>query len=139
MAKKQILQQGGDGTAVPTGMIGYLAISSSLTKTTAALATWEKVTGDFGTPAAGAYLLIATVESIQTTSLTQVGAIVNETSGSVTPVVAQVQGAASASATPRSSFVQYYTTNGTKTLYAWVRSDGATTSVTLILQLIRIA
>jgi hypothetical protein len=138
MAKKQILQQGGDGTAAPTGMIGYLAISSSLTKTTASSGTWEKVTGDFGTPAAGVYLMIATVDGTPATSLTLVGAIVNETSGSVTPVVAQVQGVASASAVPRSSFVQYYTTNGTKTLYAWVRSDGATTSVTLKLELIRI-
>jgi len=128
--------QGGDGTAVPAGMVGYTQISATISKT-ASVGGWEKVVADFGVPPAGNYLMILQIESTPVASLTGVGCIVNETAISVVPVVLQVSGVASAVMSPFCSNMTKYTTDGTKTLYGWVLSQGAYTTVSATLRLYR--
>jgi hypothetical protein len=71
MAKKQILQQGGDGTAVPAGMIGEQLYQSwsgvTVTTSGTTLATHSSV-------AAGVYLFVVEADGVKTTATRQTSA-----------------------------------------------------------------
>jgi len=125
-------------TAIPTNSIGGKIIDASLAKTTTSLGTWQVASGNFGTPPAGSYLMIMNSVGTQTAGLTGTGSIINESGSSVTPVVCQLNSVNGSAVDSVYGRVCYYTTDGTKTLYAWAQATGANTTVTTGLILVRL-
>ena len=73
-----------------------------------------------------------------TAGIAGTGSIINENGGSVTPVTCQLNAINSTANGTVLGRVCYYTTDGTKTLYAWVQSTGAFTAVETQLILVRL-
>lgn len=125
-------------TAIPTDSIGGKVIDSSLARTTTALGTWQVASGNFGTPPAGSYLMIMNSVGTAAAGLAGTGSIINENGSSVVPVVCQLNSINSTANDSVYGRVCYYTTDGTKTLYAWAQAVGANTTVTTNLILVRL-
>jgi len=132
------VQGSNTNTAIPTNSIGGKVIDASLAKTTTGLGTWQVASGNFGTPPAGSYLMIMNSVGTQTAGLTGTGSIINESGSSVTPVVCQLNSVNGSAVDTVYGRVCYYTTDGTKTLYAWAQVTGANTTVTTGLILVRL-
>jgi hypothetical protein len=141
MAKKQILQQAGDGTAIPAGMAwSVFANKVSLSKLNTGTGAWELCTGNFGTPPAGTYLLINETTSSGSTGAIGFGGVINSSNASVIPVILQANATASGTTIQGIGCnVIYWQTDGTKTLYAWVLSAGSVMTVNVTATIIRIA
>jgi hypothetical protein len=138
VSTKSILVQGGDGTAIPSNMVGGTQINSDITQAST-VATWVKAATDFGVPPAGNYLMILELSAPNVAGLTGISCVANETVGNVSPVVLNVSTSASAIIGTRVVNIIPYTTDGTKTLYLWVYSEGAVVNITGGLKLIRIS
>ena len=129
----------GTGAVIPTNSIGGKVIDAGLSKTTTVLSSWQVATGNFGTPPAGTYLVILKAEHTIAAGLTGFGAIINESNASVlTGIISQTNGTPSSGVASNTTSVNYYTTDGTKTLYAWVLSTGATTTISSVAILVRL-
>jgi len=127
---------------IPNEYLGARVIDSTLSRSTPSTGTWNLVSGSYGTPAKGTYLMILKVDGTNVSGLTSIGGIVNEsTSGPATALQCQMNITANSSAgtsSPNSGTTCYYATDGTKTLYAWVRADGNNTTVSARMMLIRL-
>jgi hypothetical protein len=126
------------GVAPAAGVLGNAFVNNSaISKLNTTTGTWEKAATDWGTPPAGTYFMCLQLTAAGATLANFAGAIVNETSGSVTPVLLQTQTICSGIDHGMPSGQRQWTTDGTKTLYLWVQSRGAAQTVTAALTLIR--
>jgi hypothetical protein len=142
MAKQAKRQLAGSGEALPAGVINNKTLESYLSRAVPTTGTWNVASGNFGTPPAGSYLMFLKISANNTAGLLAIGAIVNESGASVSGGVCQGNAAVNGGSGVDAAFftqMSYYTTDGTKTLFGWFRSDGATTTVGATLILVRIA
>ena len=117
-------------TAIPTDSIGGKVIDATASKTTTVTGTWQVASSNYGTPTAGSYIMVATIRSQGgLAGLTNSGFIINENGSSVTPVICQASTTSNNGDGVALSRMCYYTTDGTKTLYGWFRSDGANSTI----------
>jgi hypothetical protein len=142
MAKKQILQQGGDGTAVPTGMVGETkTVSFDFNTATAAVYSTSSVLS----LTAGYWNVMIVASHGAVSGLTVALAGISTDSGATTfsdlsistPNFCEVK-ADGSSFTPVVSVSQKKLTSGALSLYGKVRCTGANVRIQGYIEAIRI-
>jgi hypothetical protein len=101
--------------------------------------TYEVCTGDFGTPPAGDYLIINETTVVGKANAKGIGSVISESSSSATPEIAKTSIMTNGTAFVGSGAnMAHWSTDGTKTLYAWVLSSGVVQDITVTVTIIKV-